>query len=67
MGKLIKSENQKKILKKPKHEKKLIEPTRILKKTDRFGSVRFRFHKPETEKSNQIELLKTRTKKTEPN
>ena len=39
-------------------KKKLIEPTRIFEKTDRFGSVRFRFHKPETEKPNRIEIIK---------
>ena len=60
--KLIKSRK----LKKPNREKKLIKPIRILKKTDRFGSVRFQFYRHETEKTepnpNQKKLKKNQTK-----
>ena len=47
--KLIKSRKLKKKLKKINHEKKPIKPIRILKKPT--GSVRFRFYKPKTEKT----------------
>ena len=45
----IKLKKPKKKPKKPNREKKPIKPIRIFKKI--FGSVRFRFDKPETEKT----------------
>jgi hypothetical protein len=64
--KLIKSRK----LKKSNREKKLIKPIRILKKTDRFGSVRFQFYRHETEKTepnpNQ-KKLKKKPNQIEPN
>jgi hypothetical protein len=48
-GKQNNQENRKKKLKKPNREKKPIKPIKILKKPT--GSVRFRFYKLETEKT----------------
>jgi hypothetical protein len=51
-------------LKKPNREKNPIKPIRILKKPT--SSVRFRFYKPETEKTEPNPNRKN-PKKTEPN
>ena len=52
--------------KKPNREKKLIKPIKILKKPT--GSVRFRFFKPGTEKTEpNREKTEPNQKKTEPN
>jgi hypothetical protein len=60
-------ENQKKKPKKPNSKKKLIKQIKILKKP----TVRFRFYKPETEKTEpkpeKTEPKPSRTEKTEPN
>jgi hypothetical protein len=55
-------ENQKKITEKPNRKNKPIKSIKILKKPT--GSVRFRFYKPEIEKTKPN---RTQTEKTEPN
>jgi len=67
--KLKNRENRKKITEKPNREKKPIKLIKILKKP--ADSVRFRFYKPKTEKTErnrtQTEKTELNRQKTEPN